>query len=200
VCGDQTFGRPFTEESRTAPRSAYAASKLEAERRLAAVCSAGGLPLTILRPTLVYGPGNGGNMLRLLRLIDSGWPLPLHGIKNRRNLTYVGNLISAIGAALRKPQINGTFIVCDKAAVSTPQLVQALAEGMGTRPRLFRFPQSVLRLGAMLTRQEEALRGLVGSLEADCSKLSHALDWRAPIDSQQGLVDTGRWFRSLSKG
>lgn len=200
VCGDETFGTPITEESPTAPRSPYATSKLEAERLVTAVSAGTGLRITILRPTLVYGPGNGGNMLRVLRLIDRGWPLPFAGIRNRRSLTHVGNLVSAIAAALLRPECEGTFVVCDDAVVSTPQLVRCLAEGMRRRARLFPFPQRLLRLGAAIVRQEDALRRLTGSFEADCGKLMNTFGWRPKITPQDGLYETGRWFRSGGEG
>src|SRR2546427_2210268 len=86
VCGEETFGEPFTEESMPAPRSFYAESKLEAEKVLAAIAAQSAVIVTVLRPTLVYGPGNGGNFLRLLDVVARGWPLPLASIRNRRSL------------------------------------------------------------------------------------------------------------------
>src|SRR5688572_14334835 len=112
VCGDETAGIPFTEDSIAAPRSLYARSKLEAERLLASVSAETGLRVTVLRPTLVYGPGNAGNFLRLLKAVRRGWPLPFAAVRNRRTLTYVGNLVSAIVAALERRDA-GTFVVCD---------------------------------------------------------------------------------------
>src|SRR3954469_4879267 len=73
VCGDETDGAPFTEASVPAPRSLYARSKLEAELALAEVAAASAMRVVALRPTLVYGPENGGNFLRLLRAVAAGW-------------------------------------------------------------------------------------------------------------------------------
>ena len=151
VCGDETSGEPITEETPPRPRSLYAASKLEAERLLGEVARETGLRVTVLRPTLVYGPGNGGNMLRLLRVARAGWPLPLASIRNRRNLTFVENLVSAVSAVLAQPQCSGTYVVCDRQALSTPQLVRGLAEGMGRSAVLFPFPVRLLRAAGRLT-------------------------------------------------
>lgn len=196
VCGDETSGEPITEQTSAQPRSLYAASKLEAERRLGEVARETGLRVTVLRPTLVYGPGNGGNMLRLLRLAHGRWPLPLASIRNRRSLTFVGNLVSAIGAVLALPQCSGTYVVCDRDALSTPQLIRGLAEGMGRSAALFPCPVKLLRAAGRLTGRRDEIRRLTGSLEADATKLSRLLGWHPPFDAEDAVRKTGAWFRT----
>jgi nucleoside-diphosphate-sugar epimerase len=178
VHGEETSGAPFTEASPFAPRSRYAESKLRAEELLAEVA----LPVTVLRPTLVYGPRNPGNMRRLLRWVARGWPLPLASVDNRRSLTYVGNLVAAIVALIEKP-LRGTYIVCDETPISTPALVLELAAGLGKRARLFPFPPFTLP------------RRLACSLEADAIKLYRDLQWRPPAVNSRGLRETARWYR-----
>jgi UDP-glucose 4-epimerase len=196
VHGDETFGQPLTEQSSLAPHSLYAASKLEAERLLEALArTSGGLGVTVLRPTLVYGPGNPGNLLTLLRAIARGMPLPLAAIRNRRRLTFVGNLVSAVCAVLAAGGRGEAFIVCDAESVSTPQLVSCLAAGMGRPARLFPLPRGVLRFAAKLIGREHTARRVLGSLEADCDKLARALAWRPPFGAEHGLRETGAWYR-----
>jgi UDP-glucose 4-epimerase len=194
VCGDATFGAPFTEESPPAPRSLYAASKHEAEELLRGVAADTGMTLTVLRPTLVYGPGNGGNFLRLLHAVERGWPLPFAGVRNRRSLTYVANLVSAVIAVLGRRGATETFIVCDETPVSTPELVRRLAAALGRPARLFALPDAALRLAGVLLGKQEAMRRLVGSLEADCSKLGRSLRWRPPVEFARGLHETAVWY------
>lgn len=196
VCGDETLGEPFTEESAPAPRSLYAASKLEAEGLLAAVSSETGLAVTVLRPALVYGPGNGGNFLRLLKAVDRGLPLPLAALRNRRSLIYVGNLVSAIIAVLGRRDAAGQFMVCDAEVLSTPQIVRCLASGLGRRARLFPLPATALRLAGRAIGRPDVVRRLVGSLEVDAGKLRRVVGWQPPFAAQQGLALTAEWFRS----
>jgi nucleoside-diphosphate-sugar epimerase len=200
VCGDETSGTPFTEDSPPAPRSLYAASKLEGEQRLAAVAGASRLTLTVLRPTLVYGPGNGGNFLRLLQLVYRDWPLPLGSIRNRRSLTYVGNLVSAISALLVHPQPGGTFVVCDAEPVSTPDLVRRLAAARGREARLFPCPPAALRLCAAAVGKGDAFRRLAGSLEADGGKLARRLGATPAFSVGEGLAQTVQWYDALRRG
>src|SRR6202034_3587872 len=80
----------LTENDEPGPTDAYGRSKLAAE---AAVRSAG-VPFTILRPALFYGPGVKGNFATLLRAALSPWPLPVKDFVNRRSLLSVDNFIS----------------------------------------------------------------------------------------------------------
>lgn len=196
VHGEETLGTPFTEETPIAPRSLYATSKAEAERLLHAVSAETGLAVTVLRPTLVYGPSNPGNLLRLLKIVDLGLPLPLASVGNRRSLTYVGNLVAAIVALLIGPATSDTFIVADGETISTPQLVSRLAEALNRPARLFRFPPRYLEFAARILGREDIARRLLRSLEVDSTKMTRVLGWRAPFDTAHGLQQTAAWYRS----
>ena len=190
VCGDETTRAPFDEQSMLAPRSLYARSKLEAEQRLAKVSAETGLRVAVLRPTLVYGPGNAGNFLRLLKAVKRGTPLPFGLVRNRRSLTYVGNLVSAILEVLERREA-GTFVVCDTESLSTAEIVRAVAHGMDRPARLLPVPETLLRVAGIAN--PNAARRLLGSLEADCRKL-RALGWQPPYAAQRALQLTGEWF------
>lgn len=199
VCGDETHGIPFTEQSAPAPRSLYAKSKLEAEQLLDRVSADTGMAVAIVRPTLVYGPGNGGNFLRVLRAVYRGWPLPLGGVRNRRNLAYVGNVVSLIEALLRHADPAGYWVVCDREAVSTPDLIRGLAVAMGRRARLLSIPPAWLRAGSRLLGREDVFRRLVGSLEVDCGKAQRLLGWQPPVAVGDGLAETAAWYRDNAR-
>ena len=85
----------LTEHSRCCPDTPYGHSKLLAEQALTQLAGSSDMTWTILRPTLVYGAGNPGNMERLLQLVYSGLPLPFRAIHNRRSLLFVRNLVDA---------------------------------------------------------------------------------------------------------
>lgn len=195
ACGDETHGVPFTEECHPEPRSLYGRSKLEAEERLVALSQGTELQVTTLRPTLVYGPENGGNFLRLLKAVERGWPLPFGRVRNRRNLAYVGNVVSAIATFLDHEGASGAWVICDADALSTPELVRRLAEGMGRPARLLPIPPAMLLAGGRLLGRKELVRRLVGSLEADCGKARRVLGWAPPISVNEGLARTASWYR-----
>ncbi|MFM7474450.1 MAG: NAD-dependent epimerase/dehydratase family protein, partial [Microcystis aeruginosa] len=112
--------RILTENSPCHPDSPYGRSKLQAEQALIQIAKDSDMTWTILRPTLVYGLGNLGNMERLMKLIKRGLPLPFGAIKNRRSFVFVGNLVAAIITCLDHPKsANQIFLISDNQAVST---------------------------------------------------------------------------------
>jgi nucleoside-diphosphate-sugar epimerase len=136
---------------------------------------------TILRPTLVYGPGNPGNMERLLKLIQRRLPLPLGAIHNQRSLVYVDNLIDAILTTLNHPHAkNQRFLVSDGEDLSTPQLIRRLAQALNCSAPLLPIPPVLMQLAGRLTGKTDAVSRLLGSLAVDSTKIRQTLDWQPP--------------------
>jgi UDP-N-acetyl-alpha-D-quinovosamine dehydrogenase len=201
VHGERTHAAPFRDTDVPQPEDAYGATKLEAEEHLRAQAADSGLEAIVLRPPLVYGPGAKGNFLRLVRLVDSRLPLPLASIENRRSLIYVGNLVSAILASLRVSCAkDGTYLVSDADALSTPMLIRAIARALNVEARLFPCPVSVLRLLARATGKTAEFSRLTQSLEIDSSRIRRELDWRPPFTVVHGLADMARWYRAHRHG
>lgn len=172
----------------------YGQSKLEAEAVMAEY-GRRGLETVVVRPPLVYGPGVGGNFLRLLRWLDRGVPLPLAGIDNRRSLVFIGNLNSALQACLERPQAAGqAYAVCDGDDVSTPELLVRLANALHRPAHLFRVPVAALRLAATLVGRGADFGRLCGSLTADMTALQRDLSWRPPYSMNEGLAVTAAWY------
>ena len=194
---------PVTGEGPCRPDSDYGRSKLEAEGLVRQILGGAGRSWTILRPTLVYGPGNPGNMARLLRLVRLGVPLPLKGIRNRRSFVYVGNVVDAILHCLEHPAAEGRAILLhDGRPVSTPDLLRALGEASGRRVRLFACPAPLLRglarVGDLVHRlagrsvglDTYSLDRLVGSLSVDTASDYERLGWAPPFTLEEGLHRT----------
>jgi UDP-glucose 4-epimerase len=192
VNGEATAGAPFREIDAPAPLDGYGRSKWEAEQALSRIASDTGLGLTVLRPPLIYGPGVKGNVARLLAWIARGLPLPLAAVDNRRSLIYLENLIDAILAVMRHPAPGRTYLVSDAHDLSTPQLIRALARGLGRPPRLFSVPLSLLRLAGACGGQRDAVDRLLGSLQIDASRITAELGWRPAHDPEQGLILTAQ--------
>lgn len=201
VSGDATVDGPFTGDEAPRPRGAYARSKAEAEEALRRVAADTGLEIAVVRPPLVFGPGVGGNFLRLLRLVARGLPLPLGSVRNRRSLVFVDNLADLFVRCLFHPAAAGqTFAVADGTELSTADLVRALAAAMGRRARLVPFPPALLRAAASAVGRRDAIDRLLDSLVVDARKARDVLGWQPPIAPAEALARTGAWFRGRADG
>ena len=160
VNGERTAGEPFSASSIPAPVDAYGRSKFLAEQKLTALARDRHLPIAILRPTVVYGPGAGGNIRRIAGAVRRGMPLPLGSIRNARTMVAIDNLVIGMFAALEADFGSArVFLLGDPTPLSTRELAEYLAEGLGTRARLWKVPVRLLRLGAKaLGRDADAAR------------------------------------------
>lgn len=182
---------PYRETDAPAPEDAYAISKWEAEQGLVRIAEETGLEVVILRPPLVYGPGVKANFLRLMQLVHKGWPLPLGTISNRRSLLYLGNFVDAIRVCVEHPAAAGqTFLLDDGQAVSTPELVSAVARAMDRPARLISVPVGMLQLAGALLGKRAAVVRLTGSLWVDSSLIRTRLGWMPPHSMEAGLAAT----------
>ena len=189
--------RPLNEQSPCQPDTPYGISKLKAEQSLLETVQASVMDWTILRPPLVYGADNPGNMARLIKLIKTGLPLPLSNVHNRRSFIYVGNLVSAIATCLEHPKARGeTFLVSDREAISTLELIQLLGKGLDQRIYSFPCPAQLLKLAGQLTNQTATVDRLIESLEIDSSKIQTLLDWVHPFSVSEGLSITAQSYKS----
>jgi UDP-glucose 4-epimerase len=177
--------RPFRADDPPAPADPYGIAKAEAERGLREM---DGLPVTIVRPPLVHGPGAKGNLATLLRVLSTGLPLPLGGLDNRRSLVGIDNLADALGFLLDR-QADGTFLIRDGKDVSTSELLRLLGRGLSRPARLLPAPTGLFRLCG----RSGTIARLTGSLVVDDSPL-RALGWIPPLSLEDGLIRmTAAW-------
>jgi len=187
--------RAFRAGDPPAPQDHYGRSKWLAEQALQAMAQAGVFEPVILRPPLIYGPGQKANLLRLMAWIAAGRPLPLAGVTNRRSLIYVGNFAAALSLAARRPWAGVQALPIADAEVSTTALARAMADALGVPLRLFACPALVLRALAALPRARPVLERLYGSLVIDASAARTALAWTPAVSFAQGMAETAAWFR-----
>ena len=195
VNGAHDTGMPFTEETPPAPAWPYAATKLEAEHALFEIGRATGLEIVVLRPPLVYGPGNRGNFPRLMRWVRSGLPIPLGLVRNARSYMFVGNLADATVNCCQHPgAANRLFLVADDHDWSTPDMVRLIAGAMGRPARLLPVPVGALRAAGRLTGKLREVGSLTDSLRIDTSLLRRLTDWTPPYGTEEGVARTVRWY------
>jgi nucleoside-diphosphate-sugar epimerase len=152
----------------------------------------------VVRPPLVYGPGVKGNLLRLLRWVARGVPLPLGAVHNQRSLVGLSNLVDLLLCCAQHPAAAGqTFLASDGQDLSTPQLIRLMAEGMNRPARLLPVPVALLQAGGSLLGKRGEIDRLVGSLQVDSGHTQAQLGWTPPVSVEDGVREMARWYAGL---
>lgn len=185
------------------PLTPYGLSKLNAERALHEHLAETLCRWAILRPVLIYGPGNPGNMARLGSLIGKGVPVPVTRRPNRRSLLYLGNLLSAVTTYLSSPcpPTGKTWLIADGEDWSTEQLIQEMSHAMGLKARTVRLPSPILRssaaAGSLMKRlglpapwTTDILDKLLSDFYVDATSIQRDLQWHPPFTPAEGLART----------
>lgn len=190
VNGESTdLGVPFSINSKVNPRDPYGVSKYEAEIGLQDISRETGLEVTIIRPPLVYGPGVKGNFNTLINVLSRRTPLPFASVKdNRRSMVGLDNLLSMIAICVRHPKAaNQTFLISDKADLSTYSLLRLLGTSIDKPAVLFKIPVVILDLMAKVFGMEAKAQRIIGTLQVDISHTCSQLDWEPPFSVEYGL-------------
>jgi UDP-glucose 4-epimerase len=177
----------LTERDPAIPTNPYGRSKLAAEDAVRAA----GVPFTILRPTLVYGPQVKGEFGLLLRAAASRWPLPVKEFANRRSLLAIDNLVAALSFVLRTPATaNETYVIADAGIpMRLSDVMATLREAQGRRAFFLPFPTHFVEIPLRLIRRNELWERFGGNLRVDPAKLC-AAGWRPPVDTRSALIAT----------
>ena len=195
VNGVMTRERPFTEIDPPDPVEPYAISKYEAELKLREIERSSGFELVVVRPSLIYGPCVKGNFLRLLAVVRSGVPLPLGRIRNLRSYLGVQNFCELLALCSAHPNAAGElFLAADGEDVSTPELLDVIADAMGRRLWIPSIPLGSLRMLAMLAGRRAELERLTNSLQVDASQARTVLGWTPDVPFRQGISAMADWY------
>lgn len=195
VNGEETAAQPYSNTDAPQPLDDYGISKWRAEQALQEIGSHSAVSFSIVRPTLVYGPGVRANFLRLMKWVDHQIPLPLGAVNNRRSLVNVWNLCDLVRVLLERDTAStGTWMVSDGEDLSTQELIRRIARAMGRRARLPAIPVAAVRaVGTMLGKGAE-VRRLCGSLAVDIGATRDELGWVPPVSVDEALERTVEWY------
>lgn len=186
--GEESRREGFSEQDRPQPATPYGVSKLEAEEALWRLQQATGMPVTIVRPPLVYGPNARANFALLQKLVQRRLPLPFGSVNNLRTLIGLDNLADVLVRCAEAPQAAGElFLVGDAESVSTRELVRLMGVAAHRPARLLPFPVALMEGAARLAGKPETARSLFGTLVVDASKARALLGWTPPFTLAEGL-------------
>lgn len=192
VLGATSGEAALSDQTSPNPQEPYALSKLEAEDHVRSTGRS--MDILVLRPPLMYGPENKGNMLRLLKLLATGIPLPFASLTNRRSLLFVDNLASAVACAIGHPVVNGTYLMTDPDALTLSGILQELGSCMRrSSPLVPMSPRFLARLLGGVGRKD-LIDKLLQPLVLDGSRFARDFQWKAPVSTAKALQMTGKWF------
>ncbi|HZM07602.1 MAG TPA: sugar nucleotide-binding protein, partial [Methylocella sp.] len=170
------------EQDESSPTNQYGRSKLAAEQAIRAA----GVPFTIFRPVVIYGPHPKGNMRTVVQLARLSLPLPV--LRNRRSLLALDNLIAAIIFALNNPAtIDETYLVADSGPMTMSEIFTILRKVQGRSLTSINVPQVIMHLLLVMCGRKGLWSRLSGDLVVDTSKLE-SVGWRPAIGTYEGLL------------
>jgi len=212
---DTVAGDELTEEAIPAPATPYGKSKLEAERYILSRPLPGDKKVYILRPCMIHGPGNKGNLNLLYSLVKRGIPYPLGAYENKRSFLSIRNLIFILQRlieddpalvprpASRVPAHSGIYQVADDESLSTSQIITLMAASVKKREQLWKIHPKLIKGIAILGDKfhlplnSERLKKLTESYVVSNTKIKRALDIGSmPVTAAQGMKETLEAFEN----
>ena len=135
----------LTEECISIPITHYGKSKLLAEVYIFGKEIPEGKRVYILRPCMIHGPGNKGNLNLLYKIVSKGLPWPLGEFKNKRSFCSIDNLCFIINELIENDHIpSGVYNIADDEPISTNELINLISVGLGKKPHIWNVPESLI--------------------------------------------------------
>ena len=203
AAADFVVGDVLTEMMIPTPIGPYGESKIAAEEYIFSKEAQwrGGKEVYVLRPCMIHGPGNKGNLNLLYNVVKKGLPWPLGDFENRRTFTSIDNLCYVLDGLIQKEVPSGIYHMADDEALSTNELIALMCEALGKKPHIWKvnrgFMTGCARLGSAihLPLNLERLRKLTENYVVSNAKIKSALGIsQLPVRARDGLLKTLRSF------
>ena len=211
AAADSVVGDMLTEDVIPTPVGPYGESKIAAEEYILSklrsehgelkVAMQRDKQVYILRPCMIHGPGNKGNLNLLYNVVKKGIPWPLGDFENKRSFTSIDNLCYVVEGLLTKDVASGIYHMGDDEALSTNELIALMCEAMGKKPHIWKMNRKMMEgcagLGTLLhlPLNTERLRKLTENYVVSNEKIKSALGIdRMPVRAADGIMKTIRSF------
>ena len=193
----------LTENHILNPKTHYGKSKLLAEEYILSKQIPVGKRVYILRPCMIHGPGNKGNLNLLYKIVNKGLPWPLGAFDNKRSFCSIDNLCFVLNELIQNDQIlSGVYNIADDDALSTNELIKMIAESQGKKPFIINTPRflvkSLSKLGNVfrLPLNTERLNKLTETYIVSNKKLKNVINKPLPVTAKEGLIKTFNSFNN----
>jgi len=193
----------LTEEHIPNPITHYGKSKLLAEEYILSKKIPIGKRVYILRPCMIHGPGNKGNLNLLYKMVTRGLPWPLGKFDNKRSYCSIDNLCFIINELVQNDKIpSGIYNIADDVPLSTNELINLIAESIDKKSFVLNIPKFLIKgiskLGdtLKLPLNSERLSKLTETYVVSNNKIKSAINKPLPISSRDGLMKTFNSFNN----
>ena len=201
-----TLESELTENYLPNPITHYGKSKLLAEQYILSKSIPEGKRVYILRPCMIHGPGNKGNLNLLYKIVNKGFPWPLGAFENKRSFCSIDNLCFIINELINKETIpSGVYNVADDEPVATIDLIKLMSESQGKAYYIWNLPKSIIKtLSKMgdflkLPLNSERLNKLTETYIVSNNKIKTAINKPLPLSAKEGLMKTLNSFNTNAK-
>ncbi len=197
---DKVEGDLLLETDTPKPLTPYGVSKLAAEKYLLAQLLPADKKLYILRPCMIHGPGNKGNLNLLYKLVKKGIPWPLGAFQNKRSFLSVDNFCFVVDEILSGNFAPGVYNLADTEPLSTNEVIRLIAKGMSKKALIWSFPRPFIQLLARLgdylhlPLTTERLQKLTEDYVVSNQKLLNSLGKSLPVEARLGMMKTIKSF------
>ena len=208
AAADTVPGDVLTEEIVPAPVGPYGESKIAAENYILSCETermAKGMEAYIMRPCMIHGPGNKGNLNLLYGVVSKRIPWPLGAFENRRSFTSIDNLCYVIERLIALPVESGIYHMGDDEALSTNELIAVMCGALGRKAHIWRLPQGMMnglaKMGGWLhlPLNPERLRKLTENYVVSNDKIKRAIGIeKMPVRADEGLEKTIKSFKNAT--
>lgn len=194
----------LTEEMECNPQSWYGLSKRKAEEYLLNQDIPEGKKVIILRPTMVHGPGDKGNLALLYKLISKGLPYPLAKFDNRRSFLSIDNFNFFIERIINNIEHvdSGIYHVCDDTPIATSSIISIIGKVTDKKVMNFALPKGIVKgiakIGDIvpIPLNSKRLSKMTSDLVVSNEKIKKALGIDSlPVSAEEGLEKTIRSFK-----
>jgi nucleoside-diphosphate-sugar epimerase len=194
----------LNEEVAANPLTHYGKSKLLAEQYILSKDIPVGKRVFILRPCMIHGPGNKGNLNLLYQIVAKRIPWPLGAFENKRSFCSIENVCFVINEILENESIpSGIYNLADDEAISTNKLITLIADSQNKKAHILKIPKGVIlgiaKIGDVLKLplNSERLQKLTESYVVSNEKMVKAIGKPLPYSAEEGLVKTFQSFTIL---
>ncbi|MDM1503171.1 NAD-dependent epimerase/dehydratase family protein [Myroides marinus] len=187
------------------PYSPYGQSKQEAEQYLLNASIPEGKRVFIIRPCMIHGPGNKGNLNLLYKVVEKSIPWPLASFDNHRSFLSVDNLCYLVNEMMQNADVSsGVYNFSDDKALSTNELVTLIAKASNKKPKLWHISKGVMNSIASigdkikLPLNSERLKKLTENYVVSNDKVKEALGIeKLPVSVEEGIIKTVNSFMKM---